>query len=94
MSLPNIIQEIEGVKQSFMHEIKILFGNNLLAAKKFELEQENIQAIFTKIQVLVGPQYTPKVLRLYADMLERLNDIGAKFKSELEGRANDTPKHE
>lgn len=83
MSL-NLQQEIEGIKDSFMHEIKLLFGNNLVAAKKFELEQPHLQSSFGRITALVGPEYTPKVLRLYADMLERLHELSIKYKNEME----------
>jgi len=85
MSL-DLQKEIEGIKESFMQEVKLLFGNNLLAAKQFEQEQPNMQNTFGRITALVGPEYTPKVLRLYADMLERLVELSNKYKSEMEGK--------
>ena len=51
---------------------------------KMSQDQLDIQNDFNRIQSLVGPENLPKVLRLYADQLEKINTLAVKYRNEIE----------
>lgn len=78
----NIAEEIDNIQKSFMHEIEILFKDKKNKAIMFESLQPDLQGVFNRTTTLLGPKLTPAILRLYADMLDKINNLGESMKKE------------